>query len=78
MRRLLPVCEVAGIFTAMTRSLAHEPRSQEQIAATTDLVRDVLGAAALAAYLHGSAVAAAFVPALGRAETLGDGTEGGR
>ena len=50
-------------FTPMTPSLAHEPRSQAQIAATTDIVRDVLGAAALAAYLYGSAVAGGLRPA---------------
>jgi streptomycin 3"-adenylyltransferase len=46
----------------MTPSLAHEPRSREQIAATTDLVRDVLGAAALASYLYGSAMAGGLRP----------------
>jgi predicted nucleotidyltransferase len=46
----------------MTPSLAHEPRSQEQIAAATDIVRDILGTAALAAYLYGSAVAGGLRP----------------
>jgi predicted nucleotidyltransferase len=41
----------------MTPFLKHEPRSREQIAAATAIVRDVLGDAALAAYLYGSAVA---------------------
>jgi predicted nucleotidyltransferase len=34
----------------MTPSLAHEPRSRDQIAAATNIIRDVLGNAALAAY----------------------------
>jgi streptomycin 3"-adenylyltransferase len=46
----------------MISSLAHEPRSREQIAAVTDIVRDVLGDAALAAYLYGSAVAGGLRP----------------
>jgi streptomycin 3"-adenylyltransferase len=62
MRWLLSRRNVAGILTPMTPSLAHEPRSQEQIAATTDIVREVLGAAALAAYLYGSAVAVGLRP----------------
>jgi predicted nucleotidyltransferase len=41
----------------MTPFLKREPRSCEQIAAATAIVRDVLGDAALAAYLYGSAVA---------------------
>lgn len=41
----------------MTPSLVHEPRSRDQIAAVTEIVRDVLGDAALAAYLYGSAAA---------------------
>src|SRR5262245_11113180 len=41
---------------AMTPSLAHEPWSREQIIATTDIVRDVLGTAVLGTYLYGSAV----------------------
>lgn len=41
----------------MTPSLAREPRSRDQIAAATRIIRDVLGNAALAAYLYGSAVA---------------------
>jgi predicted nucleotidyltransferase len=46
----------------MTPSLAHEPRSRDQIAAVIDIVRDVLGDAALAAYLYGSAVAGGLGP----------------
>jgi predicted nucleotidyltransferase len=41
----------------MTPFLEHEPRSREQIAAAAAIARDVLGDAALAAYLYGSAVA---------------------
>jgi len=62
MRRLLSRCGGAGIFTTMTPSLAHEPRSREQISATTGIVRDVLGASVLAAYLYGSAVAGGLRP----------------
>jgi predicted nucleotidyltransferase len=46
----------------MTPSLAREPRSRDQIAATTDIVRDVLGDVALAAYLYGSAVVGGLRP----------------
>jgi len=46
----------------MTPSLAHEPRSRDQIAAVTEIIRDVLGDAALAAYLYGSAVAGGLGP----------------
>jgi hypothetical protein len=45
------------VLVAMTPSLAREPRSRDQIAAATRIIRDVLGNAALAAYLYGSAVA---------------------
>jgi predicted nucleotidyltransferase len=53
----LQQCAVAGTFIVMTPFLKREPRSCEQIAAATAIVRDVLGDAALAAYLYGSAVA---------------------
>jgi streptomycin 3"-adenylyltransferase len=46
----------------MTPPLAREPRSRQQIAAATDIIRDVLGDAALAAYLYGSAVAGCLRP----------------
>jgi hypothetical protein len=46
----------------MTPSLAHEPRSRDQIVAVTDIIRDVLGNAALSAYLYGSAVAGGLGP----------------
>lgn len=46
----------------MTPSLAREPRSREQIATAINVVRDVLGDAALAAYLYGSAVAGGLRP----------------
>ena len=46
----------------MTPSLAREPRSRQQIAAATAIIRDVLGDAALAAYLYGSAVAGGLRP----------------
>ena len=46
----------------MTPSLAHEPRSRNQIVAVTEIVRDVLGDAAVAAYLYGSAVIGGLRP----------------
>jgi predicted nucleotidyltransferase len=46
----------------MTPFLKHEPRAREQIAASTAIVHDVLGDAALAAYLYGSAVASGLRP----------------
>jgi streptomycin 3"-adenylyltransferase len=46
----------------VTPSLAREARSREQIAAATDIVRAILGDAALAAYLYGSAVAGGLRP----------------
>jgi predicted nucleotidyltransferase len=46
----------------MTSFLTREPRSREQIAAATDIIRDILGDAALAAYLYGSAVAGGLPP----------------
>lgn len=46
----------------MTPSLAHEPRSREQIAAAADIIRHVLGDAVLAAYLYGSAVTGGLRP----------------
>jgi streptomycin 3"-adenylyltransferase len=49
-------------LTAMTPSLAREPRSRDQIAATTCTVRDILGDAVLGAYLYGSAVAGGLHP----------------
>ncbi|NUB13434.1 hypothetical protein GAY28_12375 [Azospirillum brasilense] len=42
--------------------LAHEPRSCEQTVAAAAVVRDILGAAASAAYLYGSAVAGGLRP----------------
>lgn len=60
--RPLICCEQAGIFIAMTPSLAHEPRSREQIVAVTKIARDVLGDDAVAAYLYGSAVAGGLRP----------------
>lgn len=63
MHRLLSPWAVPGIITAMTPSLAGEPRSRKQIAAATDIIRDILGDAALAAYLYGSAVAGGLRPA---------------
>src|SRR5262245_59933360 len=56
MRGLLSQRKVTGIFAAMTPSLAHGPWSRGQVAATTDIVCDVLGPAVLGAYLYGSAV----------------------
>ncbi len=53
----LPRYDVTGIFIAMTPFLSHEPRSRDQIAAATDILRHTLGDAALAVYLYGSAVA---------------------
>ncbi len=46
----------------MTPALSREARSREQIAAASDIVRDVLGDAALAVYLYGSAVAGTLRP----------------
>jgi len=46
----------------MMPSLAHEPRSREQIVAVTEIVRDVLGDSAVAAYRYGSAVAGGLRP----------------
>ena len=46
----------------MTPSLAREPRSRDQIAATAQIVRDILGDAVLGAYLYGSAVAGGLRP----------------
>ena len=46
----------------MTPFLEHEPRSREQIAAVIAIVHDVLGNAALAAYLYGSAVTGGLRP----------------
>ena len=46
----------------MIPSLACEPRSRDQIAASIDIVRDVLGGTALAACLYGSAVAGGLRP----------------
>lgn len=46
----------------MTPSLVHEPRSSEQIVAAIEIVREVLGDAAVAAYLFGSAVAGGLRP----------------
>nr|WP_188262918.1 aminoglycoside adenylyltransferase family protein [Azospirillum tabaci] len=46
----------------MIPSLAHEPRSCEQTVAAAAVVRDVLGDAASAAYLYGSAVAGGLRP----------------
>lgn len=46
----------------MTPSLAREPRSRDQIAAATEIIRDILGNAALAVYLYGSAVAGGLRP----------------
>ncbi|WP_211102429.1 aminoglycoside adenylyltransferase family protein [Azospirillum brasilense] len=55
-------CDAAGILIAMIPSLAHEPRSCEQTVAAAAVVRDVLGGAASAAYLYGSAVAGGLRP----------------
>lgn len=46
----------------MTPFLAGEARSQKQVAASIDVVRDILGESALAAYLYGSAVAGGVRP----------------
>jgi predicted nucleotidyltransferase len=46
----------------MTPSLALDVRSREQVTAATEIVRDILGEAALAAYLYGSAVAGGLRP----------------
>jgi predicted nucleotidyltransferase len=46
----------------MTPFLEHEPRSRAQIAAVNAIVHDVLGNAALAGYLYGSAVAGGLRP----------------
>jgi predicted nucleotidyltransferase len=46
----------------MTPSLAHEPRSRDQIAAAIDVVRAVLGDSVIAAYLCGSAAAGGLRP----------------
>ena len=46
----------------MTPSLAREPRARNQIAAATEIIRDILGNAALAVYLYGSAVAGGLRP----------------
>lgn len=46
----------------MTSFPAHEPRSREQIAAATNIVRNLLGDAVVAAYLYGSAVAGGLRP----------------
>ncbi|NUB36334.1 nucleotidyltransferase domain-containing protein, partial [Azospirillum brasilense] len=53
---------MAGILMAMIPFLAHEPRSCEQTVAAAAVVRDILGAAASAAYLYGSAVAGGLRP----------------
>jgi streptomycin 3"-adenylyltransferase len=47
----------------MPPSLAREPQSREQIAVAIAIIRDILGDAALAAYLYGSAVAGGLHPA---------------
>ncbi|WP_149535295.1 aminoglycoside adenylyltransferase family protein [Siccirubricoccus phaeus] len=46
----------------MTPSLLHEPRSRGQIVAATEILREVLGAEVVAAYLFGSAVAGGLRP----------------
>jgi streptomycin 3"-adenylyltransferase len=46
----------------MTPFLAHETRSRDQITAVADIVHDVLGPAALGAYLYGSAVTGGLRP----------------
>lgn len=46
----------------MTPSVALEPRSRDQIVAVTEIVREVLGDAVVAAYLYGSAVAGGLRP----------------
>lgn len=48
--------------TRLTPFLTREPRSREQIAAATTIILDILGDAALAAYLYGSAVAGGLRP----------------
>ncbi|WP_197711199.1 nucleotidyltransferase domain-containing protein [Azospirillum brasilense] len=58
----LSFCDVAGILIAVISSLAHEPRSCEQTVAAAAVVRDILGDAASAAYLYGSAVAGGLRP----------------
>lgn len=46
----------------MTLSLALEPRTRDQIAAVTEVVRDALGDDVLAAYVYGSAVLGGLRP----------------
>lgn len=46
----------------MTPTLELEPRSREQIAAVANILRDVLGEAAIAAHLYGSAVVGGLRP----------------
>ena len=46
----------------MTPTLELEPRSREQIATVTNILQEVLGDAAIAAYLYGSAVAGGLRP----------------
>ncbi|TWA69359.1 streptomycin 3'-adenylyltransferase [Azospirillum baldaniorum] len=59
---MLSCRDVADILMAMIPFLTHEPRSCEQTVAAAAVVRDVLGAAASAAYLYGSAVAGGLRP----------------